>query len=212
MSNAETQAAQGALNFILSGVTIYLVRRNLWMKPPSNTVKEIWSCACSDVHGIQNSCTKRATTFRNLGLEGVKLKNLGLEGVKLQVGWWCRMFQFPMNNTWNVVNCNFNLRAPETVMKHPLSFITHVEQNSSRLLQRPRQHSENIAERPKLWLCWLIQTISSAWIEFPHPTVIHCLVPPHWHATARLFPRWLWYRRYLKDLKVWPSMAQLEWL
>ena len=75
MAWISTQAAKGALNFILSGVTIYLVRRNLWMKPPSNTVKEIWSCACSDVHGIQNSCTKRATTFRNLGLEGVEWKD-----------------------------------------------------------------------------------------------------------------------------------------
>ena len=75
MAWISTQAAQGALNFILSGVTIYLVRRNLWMKPPSNTVKEIWSCACSDVLRIQNSCTKRATTFRNLGLEGVEWKD-----------------------------------------------------------------------------------------------------------------------------------------
>ena len=94
-------------------------------------------------------------------------------------------------------------------MKHPLSFITHVEHNSSRLLQRSRQHSENIAKRPKFWLRWFIQAISSAWTEFPHPAVIHCLVPPHWHAMAHLFPWWLRYQRYLE---VWPSMAQLKWL
>ena len=94
-------------------------------------------------------------------------------------------------------------------MKHPLPFITRVEQKSSKLLQRSRQHSESIATRPKFWLRWFIQAISSAWTEFLHPAAIHCLVPPHWHAMAHLFPWWLRYQRYLE---VWPSMAQLKWL
>ena len=66
-------------------------------------------------------------------------------------------------------------------MKHPLPSITHVEQNSSRLLQPSRQHSENIAKRPKFWLRWFIQAISSAWTEFPlwpsvfNPYVSNCV-------------------------------------
>ena len=115
-------------------------------------------------------------------------------------------------NNWNFVTWNFNFRAPRQWWNIPclsslmLNMIHRdfCNDQDSTVKTLPKDLNSS-----KFWLRWFIQTISSARTEFLHPVVIHCLVPPHWHAMAHLFPWWLRYQRYLE---VWPSMAQLKWL